>query len=425
MQFATACMVLFALLSLGACSVSAPPIKEHSGITVPDGKASKTLALKKVTTKVPRNTHIGKVGEGLGCLGFAKLLWKSGRGNIADEELTAAFVEELKLHNYNVLGDPDDLFDDKSGQAELIVGALIRDIKWDICYHNGYIDGWSSGSTYVELSVEWQVYNAMDKKVIYKHSTVGQAKVTFTDKRSSEGFMQAFAHATQGLLADKGFFAVASKGDKPGKGDNFEGIAPDRGAPTAQAASGSVFATKGRKTPITEVTKQAVVIQVPGSHGSGFFINSRHILTNHHVVGDNTEVRVLLQDGTKLEGRVLNRDARRDVALVAVEGSGLNGLGVRLGDLPVGTEVFAVGAPIQMGLQGSVTKGIVSSYRMVRDQRMLQSDVAIYGGNSGGPLVDGQGQVVGICQSRMTATQGFNFFIPIDEGLSVMNVQAK
>ena len=143
------------------------------------------------------------------------------------------------------------------------------------------------------------------------------------------------------------------------------------------------------------------------------------------MVDDEQTVRVILQNRTKVEGRVLARDAKRDVALVKVDSQVGAPLGVRLGDLPVGTDVFAIGAPIEMGMQGSVTKGIVSSYRPVNSKRMLQSDVAIYGGNSGGPLVDAQGRVVGICQSRMTATQGFNFFIPIDEGLAKLNVSVK
>lgn len=431
--------VLVVSFSLLGCGMSTPPIKEHNSIEVPDGKNTKTIELFKITSRVSRGTHIGKIGEGWGCIYIGKMVWKSGRANVADEEVKSIFVEELKRFNYNVIGDPDNLFDNKSGRAMYQVGAVITNVRWDVCFLAGYLDGWSSGSTYVELDVEWQVYNALDKKTVYKCTSTGQGKADFSARDTDQGFQQALAHAVRGLMADKGFYSLVS-GEKSEKKQGSPSDPPMGGlidgpqdmssrgntSSAPDSPAGGVTASKSKTTPLSDIAKSVVVIQTPGAHGSGFFIdNQGHIITNQHVVDDEQTVRVILQNRTKVEGRVLARDAKRDVALVKVDSQVGVPLGVRLGDLPVGTDVFAIGAPIEMGMQGSVTKGIVSSYRPVNSKRMLQSDVAVFGGNSGGPLVDAQGRVVGICQSGMTATQGFNFFIPIDEGLDKLNVSAK
>ena len=435
--------VLVVSFSLFGCGMSTPPIQEHNSIEVPDGKNTKTIELFKITSRVSRGTHIGKIGEGWGCIYIGKMVWKSGRANVADEEVKSIFVEELKRFNYNVIGDPDNLFDNKSGRAMYRVGAVITNIRWDVCFLAGYLDGWSSGSTYVELDVEWQVYNALDKKTVYKCMSTGQGKTDFSARDTDQGFQQALAHAVRGLMADKGFYSLVSgeKNEKKqgGPSDPPMGGLIDEPQDTSSrgntssapdSPAGGVTVSKSKTTPISDIAKSVVVIQTPGGHGSGFFIdNQGHIITNQHVVEDEETVRVVLQNRTKVEGRVLARDAKRDVALVKVDsqpGVPLGApLGVRLGDLPIGTDVLAIGAPGDMGMQGSVTKGIVSSYRFVEKQRMLQSDVAVFGGNSGGPLVDAQGRVVGICQSGMTASQGFNFFIPFDEGLDKLNVSAK
>ena len=414
--------VILVATMLGACVAQSPPTQNHQVLDVPDGKDTKTIALAKIKSRVPKETHIGRVGEGWGCIAVGRNIWKAGKANITDSEMASMFFEELSSAGYKVLGNPDDLFENKAGQAEIAVGGLITDINWDICYPLGAWDGYATGTSTATLTVEWQAYNTLDKKTIFKTSKTGTGQAKFTGRQTVDGFRQAFADAVRGLLADKKFHTLVL--DKEAQGALEDGNGGVDNA--SMVKSHDVTVTTSRVVPIPEIAKSVVVIQVPGGHGSGFFVGDQgYILTNHHVVGDRDKVRVLLKDGTKIDGVVLNKDIRRDVALVKVEGFTGKGLSVRPGQLAVGAEVYAIGAPIQMEMQGSVTKGIVSSYRTVNKMMMLQSDAAIYGGNSGGPLVDSQGKVVAICQSRMTATQGFNFFIPISEGLEKMGISVK
>ena len=168
-------------------------------------------------------------------------------------------------------------------------------------------------------------------------------------------------------------------------------------------------------------------VEVPGS-GSGFIISGDgYIITNHHVVEDADEVRVLLSDKREYKAKVIGSDKRTDTALIKIEATGLPR--AVIGDpnkLKVGEWVVAIGQPF--GLESTMTAGILSAKQ--RDINgggndlvpFLQTDVAINPGNSGGPLFNMKGEVVGINSmifSRSGGYQGVAFSIPIDVAMSV------
>ncbi|NTV35072.1 MAG: trypsin-like serine protease, partial [Deltaproteobacteria bacterium] len=135
--------------------------------------------------------------------------------------------------------------------------------------------------------------------------------------------------------------------------------------------------------------------------GSGFVISADgYILTNNHVVHEATEIKVKLADGKEYDAKVVGRDLKTDLALLKAEGaSGLHAL--QLGDsdsLKVGNWVVAVGSPF--GLEQTVTAGIVSAKGRVIGSgpydNFIQTDASINPGNSGGPLLNMEGEVVGI-----------------------------
>lgn len=160
--------------------------------------------------------------------------------------------------------------------------------------------------------------------------------------------------------------------------------------------------------------------------GSGFIVTSDGlILTNAHVVSDAREVTVKLPDRREFRAKVLGADTVTDVAVLKVEATGLPV--VVLGkerDLQVGDAVLAIGAPF--GLEQTVTQGIVSAKgRSLPGEGhvpFIQTDAAVNPGNSGGPLLDASGRVVGInaqIYSRSGGFQGLAFAIPIDVALRV------
>lgn len=162
----------------------------------------------------------------------------------------------------------------------------------------------------------------------------------------------------------------------------------------------------------------------PRGVGSGFFITTDgFILTNAHVVDGADEVIVTLTDKRELKARIVGADRRTDVAVVKVEGTGFPA--VKIGDvgrLRVGEWVMAIGSPF--GLDNTVTAGIVSAKQRDTGDFLpfIQTDVAVNPGNSGGPLINLRGEVVGINSQIYTRTgsfAGISFAIPIDEAMRV------
>lgn len=158
--------------------------------------------------------------------------------------------------------------------------------------------------------------------------------------------------------------------------------------------------------------------------GSGFIISQDgYVLTNTHVVDGASEVYVKLTDKREFKAKVIGADKRTDVAVLKIEGSKLPRL--TIGDsekIKAGEWVIAIGSPFD--LDNTVTAGIVSA--KARDTGdflpLIQTDVAVNPGNSGGPLINMRGEVIGInsqIYSRSGGYMGISFAIPIDEAMRV------
>jgi S1-C subfamily serine protease len=160
--------------------------------------------------------------------------------------------------------------------------------------------------------------------------------------------------------------------------------------------------------------------------GSGFVIDEKgYILTNFHVVGDAQSIEVILGDQSRYPAKFIGADQRNDVALVKIEPKGKHLVALPLGDstaLQVGQKVLAIGNPF--GFQSTLTTGVISALgRTVQTSQTtfideaIQTDAAINRGNSGGPLIDSRGEVIGINSAIYTptgTTAGIGFAIPIN-----------
>ena len=164
--------------------------------------------------------------------------------------------------------------------------------------------------------------------------------------------------------------------------------------------------------------------EVPRGVGSGFITSADgYIMTNAHVVEGASEVYVTLTDKREFKAKIIGSDKRTDVALIKIEGGNLPRLTIGDSDkIRAGEWVLAIGSPF--GLDNTVTAGIVSA--KARDTGdylpLIQTDVAVNPGNSGGPLINLKGEVVGInsqIYSRSGGFMGISFAVPIDEALRV------
>ena len=166
------------------------------------------------------------------------------------------------------------------------------------------------------------------------------------------------------------------------------------------------------------------------SLGSGFLINdSGFILTNYHVISGSSRIQVTLSDQTQYFAKALDTDRSDDLALIKISPKGKLPY-LNLGDsdhLQVGQKVLAIGDPF--GLEGTLTVGVVSSIgrsingeNQQRLEGMIQTDAAINGGNSGGPLLDSNGSVIGINTAILGRTNiGIGFAMPINRAKALLS----
>lgn len=164
------------------------------------------------------------------------------------------------------------------------------------------------------------------------------------------------------------------------------------------------------------------------SSGSGFILTEDgYVVTNHHVVDGNGALSVVTYDGTEYEARLIGSDKTNDVALLKVEATGLQAAKLGSSDeLIVGDQVVAIGNPL-----GELTSTLTVGYISAKERdintdgfaiNMLQTDAAINSGNSGGPLFNMRGEVIGITTAKYSGTsgggatiEGVGFAIPIDD----------
>ncbi len=164
------------------------------------------------------------------------------------------------------------------------------------------------------------------------------------------------------------------------------------------------------------------------SFGSGVLVDKEgHILTNHHVIRNATKVVVKLSDRREFEAKVLGSDPKTDLALLEIGGENLPTAEMGNSDkIEVGEWVLAIGNPF--GLEQTVTSGIISAkgranVGIAEFEDFIQTDAAVNPGNSGGPLIDMDGRIVGITSAIASSTggyQGIGFAIPINMARAVM-----
>lgn len=216
---------------------------------------------------------------------------------------------------------------------------------------------------------------------------------------------------------------------KDGDGTPLETPAPAGGSKRPPLTAVTVAAEKAGPSVVGVVARQTVEnfwgTSVKESGGSGVVVDARgFVVTNHHVIDGASEITVILPDGRRLPARPAGIDRRNDVAVLKIEAKGL--AVAELGDsdqLRIGDLAIAIGNPVDLSFQRTVTAGIVSGLNRslyVGDGStpldVIQTDAAISPGNSGGPLVNALGQVIGINTAKISLpdVEGMGFAIPIN-----------
>ena len=213
---------------------------------------------------------------------------------------------------------------------------------------------------------------------------------------------------------------------EPSKSDS---ISDARNTAVVQAAKKVSPAVVGITTKVYNRDMFNRKVLVGEGVGSGvIFDKAGYIVTNNHVVGTAKTVIVSLADGQSTEGTVVGRDEKTDLAVVKIK---MDNLPVaEFGDsdsLQVGEPAIAIGNPLGLEFQGTVTVGVISSLNRTigaegQSMKLIQTDAAINPGNSGGALVDADGKVIGINSAKISkeGVEGLGFAIPINAARPIL-----
>lgn len=399
---------LFCILLVG-CSIPAGIQKhaikmhaikmEHKPITV---EGSKPVAFYRAIFSIPQGKSIGGHYQGWTRAKSQEYYWQSGFLAVSDEYKFAA-SEELRNMGYSVLGAENLLFgDDESAKARYQLGGTIQDIKYNT--YAPSVGDFSEAS----IQVKWQLLDTLRKEIIFTATTEGYGKQT---GMASDIILLAFRKAIHNLMADNSFIKMMEKTDE-------EDIAKPLFNKELTITQNN--RNKALKLPndIDDIMYGVVVIRVGNTHASGFIVSrDGYILTAAHVVTGVDSVSVKMRSGLELDAKVIRIDKAQDIALLKVHGRGHKALQIEVNGLPpLGQELFAIGAPTSEKLSFSVSKGIVSGHRENKNFKYIQTDASLNPGNSGGPLLNKDGQVVGIVSWKLVAPglEGLSFGVPLE-----------
>jgi serine protease Do len=412
------------LMAAGAALAAKPPIPLPIVVVkAPEGAKARSARLVGYTFNQTPETRIGYLELSPLCVPQDPI-YLGDLSRVSKTDFLEVFQREARAAGFPVAGEVGDLFSSED-TAQFEIGARITKVEGNLCsplYGAEAMKGW------VVVDVEWQVYSRAKRAVVARIPVKGVFERKQTGK--PEGvFLGGFAESVKGLINNQTYRDLVLNPEP----DVTAGV----GAPSAIALAAGVTTAKVARPPISlgkperkpdglpEVVGSVVTVIADGGHGSGFLVSADgYVLTNAHVVGETKTVKVRWSDNFETVGEVLRTEKGRDVALIKTDSRSRLPLALRRNGASLGQEVYAVGAPLDIGLSGTVTRGIVSTTNRIFDgYAFIQSDVQVTHGNSGGPLVNKDGEVLGLTVSGYRpdgTTNAVNLFIPAGDAMDFL-----
>lgn len=406
-----------------------------AAIRYPENLQSRRIRMEKLIIDLENDNGgsfiIGHEHNGAACTrsggGFT---WSRGRSQIEGKSYRAAFSQELKSNNYQVVDGSERLFaEQKEKSAELSIAAVITHMEVNRCHlpykPNSFTKRKQKVASYVK--VKWSVFDVLERKIVFEAVSEGSdAGLYESDPGNAPEVsrIKSFKNAVTNFLSKEEFSSLM----KPVT--VFTGEIKTGQVTDEKLAVKLIYGN--RKTNFTQTVARlklsTVTIRTVIGHGSGFILSEDgYVITNAHVVGDSAEAIVVLNDGER-RAEIIKVDERRDVALLKLHNSnGVDGLKLAIQAAVEGEPIYIIGTPLNERYHHTVTQGIISSYRTFEDgNTYYQTDAAINPGNSGGPVFSQHAEVIGIAVSGLVNRQGnsldINFLIPISDALVALGV---
>lgn len=367
------------------------------------------LPVVTMENKIPAKSTVGKVG--------ARTLTTDSKelGDLEyPDQVTSSFMSAMRdtYVNAQSVRLATQKGDEAIRRSKVYLKPVLRSIDMQLTELDKRVYGT------VDMNVEWKFMSGIDKdSVLFSY-----------DKRTRYPVFAEIARDVFGAAAkDAARQLIDEEGLREKLGKSFDyGLTRSKGS-VVQLAKPKPIPFSSRKDMLAALVKAVVTVETKDGHGSGFLItNDGYMLTNAHVVDEQSTVKVKFEQGFTLDGTVVKVNRDFDVALIKTPGSDMAALAIGDdGALQLGEELYAIGTPLDEKLGQTVTRGIMSGKREFEGRSFLQTDVSINPGNSGGPLIDDTGKVVGIATLKVkeTGVQGIGFGVPMSKALEMLNIE--
>ena len=322
---------------------------------------------------------------------------------VSGEELRVRLLEELRRRGYPALGAESLVFGkDEADRARLVLGATATDIQ---------CTAGLAKPKRCQLTMIWEVLDRADDRVTYRVTTraVRQGK---DPAKLGEALVWG---NLESLLARARFNEALRKHEAPA-------APPPANASFARCQSGS------RPMPAStpQLIAATVLVQSGNRIGTGAVVSpDGFVLTAAHVVDPTATTTAQFQGSASVTAAIVRRDVPHDVALLWMSSdSPVDCMPIASQPAAVGQDVFAIGSPLGKELSFSISRGIVSGERRIDGLDYLQTDASVNRGNSGGPLVDRDGGLIGIVSWKATGSdvEGIGFGVPARVAMEALGI---
>jgi len=369
-----------------------------------------------------------KLGEKVKLDGSSESINWRGSIKIGDEVFEKKFYELMTNMGYNsVISENAKLFSEERRRnnklPRFIVGVEIVDYKLNYrqVKDKNYGDGDVIGNTKIKFN-----WNVLDKKtgdIVLKYEN--NASVRFRQElyQRLEYSVDVYKLALVDFLQSDQFYDLISKE----KIEPIEFESNSSPSNSHEIINPIIPSFNNISEMISYANQACVTIVTDGGHGSGVIIDqSGLVLTAYHVVEGVNQIDIKFSSGLSLRAEIIEFDKFNDIALLKIQGEGFKSLPLLTdeNEASLGTEVITIGTPAEIELGQSIARGIISGKRKIEERIYLQTDISISPGNSGGPLLNSKGEILGIIQKKIVgdAIEGIGFAVPTQKVMEVLNL---
>ncbi len=330
-----------------------------------------------------------------------------------------AKAEDVKASIFNTVPGQN------SRNTRFLVGAelvgmkmIMEEEKQSIVSKGGEV------SVTLTVDIKWKVYDKVRRRQVHEYENSVDHKARNFRRTYDFSMLNAFQKSLADFIAEG---TLASLVRNSGQNADLNQSAAEDSANSFKIESIKNPDFESIGSLIKHTRASCVTVMSDHGHGSGVVIDeSGLMLTAYHVIDNSREIKIQLNTGLILNGNLLTFDKESDIALIKIEGAGFKPLPISLSSsTDLGDDILTIGTPIDPELGQSIAKGILSGKRLHNSIAYLQFDMAVSPGNSGGPILNQKGEVIGLVQRKIVgeSVEGIGFGIPINEVVKTLRIE--